>query len=251
MSTTLTPRQKFLDEVYRLLGGGIVRIELTPQHFEDAFEIALDTYRQRSSNAVEERIAFLDLQPNQTEYYLPKEVIEVRQIFRRGASGTMSGTGTDFDPFGAAVASQYLMYGSSKQGSLVTYELFTGFQELVGKMFGLYINFNWHPARNRLDIMRNIRQPETVLLWIYNYRPDELLLEDLYARPWLRRYTVAVCKSMLGQARSKFGNIVGPQGGTTLNGSDLISQAEIEMETLHNELANQLDQNMGYGFIMG
>lgn len=246
-----TPRQKLISEVFRSLGGGMVRIELTPDHFDDAFNFALETYRQRSSNAVEDRLAFLELQPEQTEYYLPEEVIEVRQIFRRGTSGTIAGTGTNFDPFGAAIANQYLMNGSSNQGSLVTYELFTGYQELVGKMFGLHINFTWHPTRHRLDIIRHIRSTEQVMLWIYNYRPEELLLSDPYARPWLRRYTAAQCKIMLGEARSKFSAIAGPQGGTSLNGDAMKSEGMAEIEALHAELANQLDQNMGYGFTIG
>ncbi len=247
----LTPRQKFLDEVYRMMGGGIVRVELSPQHFEDALNIALETYRQRSTNSYEERIAYLELQPGQSEYYLPKEIIEVRQVFRRGVSATATGTGTDFDPMGAAIANQFVFNGSNNSGSLVTYELFTGFQELVGRMFGMYINFVWHPARNRLDIVRNVRAPETVLLWVYNHRPDDLLLEDIYARPWLRRYTLATAKMILGEARSKFGNIVGPQGGTQLNGDALKAEAQTEIELLHQELANQLDQNIGYGFVIG
>ena len=246
-----TPRQQLIGEVFRSLGGGMVRIELTPEHFDDALNFALEAYRQRSSNAVEDRLAFLELQPDQSSYFLPQEVIEVRQIFRRGTGGTMSGTGTNFDPFGAAVANQYLMGGSSNQASLATYELFAGYQELVGRMFGLYVNFNWHPTRHRLDIVRHIRAPEQVLLWIYNYRPEELLLSDPYARPWLRRYTLAQSKIMLGEARSKFSSIAGPQGGTSLNGDTIKAEGMAEIEVLHAEVANQLEQNMGYGFIIG
>lgn len=246
-----TQREKLISEIHRILGGGLVRVELTPEHYDDAINIALETYRQRSSNSVEERLAILTLQPHQTEYFLPEDIIEVRQIFRKGSSGTMSGTGTNFDPFGAAVANQYLMNGSSNQASLATYELFTGFQELVGKMFGLYINFTWHPTRRRLDIVRNIRAEEDVLLWVYNYRPEELLFTDPYARPWLRRYATAQCKVTLGEARSKFGQISGPQGGGTLNGDALKAEGMAEIEALHIELSTQLEQNMGYGFTIG
>lgn len=251
---TTTPRQQLIEQVRRSLGGGLVRLELdrSPQHYEDAVDFALEIYRQRSSNAVEERLAFLELQPDQNQYYLPKEVKVVRQLFRRGPTGTASGTGSYFDPFGAAWVSQYALNGgASNQGSLVTYELFTGFQELVGKMFGLHINFTWHPTQHRLDIIRHIRAPEQVLMWIYNYRPEELILEDDYARPWIRRYAAAQCKIFMGQARSKFSTIVGPQGGTTLNGDALIAQAEAEIEALLQELDTQRDQDIGYGFTIG
>jgi hypothetical protein len=253
MAEVLTQRQKLLGEVYRTLGGGIVRVELTPEHLDDALNFALETYRQRSSHSTEERVAFLDVVPGQNVYILPSEIIEVRQVFRRGTSGTTSGTGSNFEPFGAAFVNQTAMGLSSGggQGKLVTFELMAGFQELVGRMFGAYINFTWHAEAHRIELVRDIRSPETMLLWVYNYRPEEYLLNDLYARPWLKRFTIAQSKLVLGEARSKFGSVAGPQGGTTLNGDALIQQGQTEIDNLHIELANQLEQSMGYGFIIG
>lgn len=248
-----TQREQLIKEVHRRLGGGMVKIELTQEHFEDALNFALATYRQRSSNSVEERLAFLELQPDQSEYTLPNEIQEVRQIFRAGVTGATSGVGNFFEPFGAQIANQTMLggTGSTSQSSLVTYELFTGFQELVGTMFGAHIMFNWHPTRHRLDIVRKPRAPETVMLWVYCTRPDELILTDTYARPWILRFTTAQAKYMLGEARSRFGTFVGPQGGTTLNGDALKSEGQMEMDNLLLELSNQVEQNIGYGFLFG
>jgi len=248
-----TQRELLIKEVYRRLGGGMVKIELTPEHYEDALDFALATYRQRSSNSVEERFTYLELQPDQSEYILPNEVIEVRQILRAGNGGAVSGVGADFEPFAASVNNS-IMLGNGKAGgtsSLVTYELFTGFQELVGTMFGFHIMFNWHPTRHRLDIMRKPVAKETVMLWIYNHRPDELILTDPYARPWILRFTTAQAKVMLGEARSRFGTFVGPQGGTTLNGDALKSEGQMEMDNLLLEIANSVEQSVGYGFLFG
>lgn len=253
-----TQREILIQEVFRRLGGGMVKIELTPEHFEDALDFALATYRQRSSNSVEERYAFLELQPDQDSYILPNEIQEVRQIFRAGVAGATSGIGSDFEPFSAAVANQ-TMLGSGRMGSgmggglpsLVTYELFTGFQELVGRMFGFHIMFNWNPTIHRLDILRRPLTNETVMLWVYAQRTDELILGDTYARPWIVRFTTAQAKVMLGEARSRFGSFIGPQGGTTLNGDALKAEGQQEMDTLLLELSNQVEQNIGYGFIVG
>jgi hypothetical protein len=249
-----TQREILTQEVFRRLGGGMVKIELTPEHLDDALDFALATYRQRSANSVEERYAFLELQPDQNEYILPNEIQEVRQILRSGnGAGAMSGGGSNFDPFSASLANQ-TMLGSGKGGgipSLVTYELFAGFQELVQTMFGFHILFNWHPSRHRLDIMRRPQAVETVMLWVYATRPDELLISDTYARPWLVRFTTAQAKVMLGEARSRFGTFVGPQGGTTLNGDALKSEGQMEMDNLLLELSNQVEQNLGYGFVIG
>lgn len=258
MSQQLTPREKLIGEVYRSLGGGMVRVELTPDHFDDCVNFALDTYRQRSSNSTQERYGFLNLEVGKNVYDLGdlitnEKVIEVRQVFRRGTTGTTSGTGSNFEPFGAAFVNQMAvgLSGGGGQGSLVTYELFTGFQELVARMFGGFINFTWHSQTQRLELIRDIRSPETILLWMYCFRPEEDILSDTYARPWVLRYTAARCKVILGEARSKFGTFAGPQGGTSMNGDSLKAEGESEMRLLEDELKNQLEQNMGYGWIIG
>lgn len=252
MSQTLSPRQKLIGEAHRALGGGIVRVELTPEHFDDALNFALDTYRQRSANSTQERVAFLDLTPGENTYTLPNEIIEVRQVFRRATTGTASGTGMNFEPFGAAFINQMTLgLQGGNSGSLVTYELMTGFQELVGKMFGAYINFTWDPQTHEIRLVRDIRSPETVLLWVYNFRPETALLNDLYARPWLLRCTIARSKMILGEARSKFGSIAGPQGGTSLNGDSLKAEGQAEYDALLEELKNGVEQNIGYGWVVG
>lgn len=246
----MTPRQKIIRETQLMLGFPERNVELHPDHYELALDTALERYRQRTSNSVEERVAFLELQPGQMSYYLPTEVVEVRQIFRRSMSGTTGGTGVNLDPFTTAFINQTIISGGG-QTSLLTYELYMGYQELVMRMFGGYINFHWHSSSHRLDIQRDIRSPETVLLWIYNYRTEDSLLSDTYAKPWLRDYTLAKCKIMLGTIRSKFGNYVGPQGGTTLDGDALKAEGEAELQRLEEEAKNGTTENFGYTMIIG
>lgn len=61
-------------------------------------------------------------------------------------------------------------------------------------------------------------------------------------RDWIRKYTLALCKEVLGLIRSKYSDI--PMTGdnsVTLNGSDLINQAENEMNRLTEELLELLE----------
>jgi hypothetical protein len=244
-------RQKIIREIRLLLGHGMVEVELTPDHYELAIDLALDRYRQRSSNSVSERITFVDLQPEQTKYVMPKEVILVKQLYRRGTSGTASGTGVAFDPFGASFVNQSGIGLGQGAGSLLTYELYSQFQETIGRMFGLFINFTWDPVTHTFDIVRHIKSKETIIAQILVERSEEELLADLYARPWIRDYTSARCKIMLGEARGKFQSIVGPQGGTSLNADTLKQEGQAELDRLEQEVANQIEQDAGYGFILG
>lgn len=60
-------------------------------------------------------------------------------------------------------------------------------------------------------------------------------------KQWIRKYTLAICKEMLGYVRGKYSAIPIPDGEITLNGSDLISAAQAEKEALLTEIKELLD----------
>ena len=252
-STSLIERNKVFEYIRTMLGDGMVEVELDPKHMEIALDRAITKFRQRSSNAVEESYMFLELIQDTNEYRLPDEIVEVRQIFRR-AIGSRSGLGaggTLFEPFNLAYTNTYLLSGTM-MGGLATYEMFAGYQKLVGRMFGSYIEFKWRPQSHILTILqRPFAQGEQVLLMTYNYRPDYVLLTDLYAKQWLYDYTLATSKLMLGEARSKFGSIAGPGSPITLNGTALQAAGKEEIEKLEKEIGDLVPGGMPYYFILG
>lgn len=252
MSQIDQSKQKVYDYCRTMLGDGMIDVELDPQHYETALERSLSVFRQRSDNSVEESFAFLTLEQDKNEYILPKEIQQVRQIFRRSVgSRTGNGTGgTVFEPFNMAYTNTYLL-SSTNMGGLLTYELFAQYQELVGKMFGSYINFTWHPQSHRLFIQQRPRGNEEVLLWVYNTKLDFVIIDDVYSGQWIKDYSLANCKLMLGQAREKFASIAGPQGGTALNGSALKSEAQAEIEKLTDDLMKAVPGGIGYSWITG
>jgi hypothetical protein len=276
---------------------------------------------------VEESYIFLELIPDQNEYTLANEIVEVRKLFRRSigsrpstsASGgpiysttiistdsqqvfnvnynlaivqsivvTINGTvttdystddasrtitfntalatgdvvniklydsgenggGSLFDPFSLAYTNAYLL-SSSNMGGLATYDMFSQYQELVGRMFGSFIEFKWNSTTKKLTILQRPRADENVMMYCYNYRPDTELLRDYLAIQWIKDYTLAGCKYMLGEARSKFATIAGPQGGSALNGETLKAEAQAELEKLQSDLSLQVGGGVGYGFTIG
>ena len=92
---------------------------------------------------------------------------------------------------------------------------------------------------------------ESILLWIYNYKPDAMLLSDPMVFPWLQDYALAFCKTILGQARGKFSQIAGPQGGTQLNGAALMAEGQAEMEKLEEDLKNYVDGSTPLYWVTG
>jgi len=251
-SNLVTQKQEIYDYAHTFLGGGMVDVELDPIHYETALTKALTRYRMRSDHSVEESYVSLKLVEDQNDYTLPNEITEVNKIFRRSVGSRSGGGdgGTLYEPFNLAYTNTYLLAGSG-MGGLATYELFAQQQELVGRMFGSFIEFTWNSTTKKLTILQRPRAGEEVLMECYNYRPDSEILKDYLAKQWIKDYTLAACKYMLGEAREKFATIAGPQGGTSLNGASLKAEAQSEMEKLEAEASLAVAGGTGYAFTIG
>jgi hypothetical protein len=340
-----TMKKDIIDYIRLRLADGIVDVELDKEHYELAIKQALQKYRQRAQNSVEESYAFLKLLPETQEYILPKEIITVKQIFRRGIGSVTGTTASQFEPFASGFLNTYMLV-AGRVGGFVNYELFTQYQEQAMKMFGGFMNFNWNTASKKLTIIRKmpsssrtyvrlssltangtvtgstitivtediwsvnagenvtisncdvggfngnyifdtvnrttktatviaketlqatsvtgfslrkteISAPSTdtpaevVMLQTYNYKPDVMLFNDHMVFPWLQEYSYSFAKRILGEARSKFAQLAGPQGGTSLNGDTLKQEAAAEMEQLENELKNFVDGSQPLTWVIG
>ena len=245
-------RQEVIDYIRTFLGDGMIDVELDPIHYNIAIDKALMRYRQRSQNSVEESFGFVTLQVDQNEYFMPKEVMQIRQIFRRSI-GSRSGGGDGgslFEPFNLAYTNTYLL-SSSNMGGLATYFAFASYQNLVGKMFGSFINFDFNSQTKKLRISQRPRTEESVLIWMYNHRPDFNLFQDTYAGLWIKDYALAQAKIMLGEAREKFNQIASPGGGVSLNGATLKTEGAAMAEKLDTELTNNFDGQQPLTFVIG
>lgn len=248
-------RTKIISYIRLRLGDQMVDVELDAEHYDMAIDQAILKYRQRSQNAVEESYAFLELLKEQQEYILPDDVISVRQIFRRGIGSATSTTASQFEPFAAGFLNTYMLV-AGRVGGLTNYELFVQYQELAMRMFGSHINFTFEPVTKKLTIVRKIPDgdpdnAEEVLLWLYNYKPEIYLLQNHLTYPWIQDYAYALSKYALGEAREKFATIAGPQGGTSLNGAALKSEAQAQLDKLEEDLKNYVDGGEPLSFVIG
>lgn len=338
-------RNEIKDYIRLRLADGIVDVELDQDHYDMAIKQALVKYRQRAQNSVEESYAFLELLPETQEYILPREIVQVRQIFRRGIGSVTGTTASQFEPFASGYLNTYMLV-AGRVGGLANYELFTQYQEQAMKMFGGHMNFTWNAATRKLTLVRKIPETgrkfvrltsmtasgtavgsvisivthdvwsikvgdsihirncsiagyngvytaatvnpgtqtvtilatselqatsvtgfdlrktevsspitddpaEVVLLHTYNYKPDVMILHDPQTFPWIQDYAYSFAKGILGEARSKFGTLAGPQGGTQLNGTALITESREEMVKLEEDLKNMVDGSMPLTWVIG
>lgn len=251
MATLAELKQDVFTYVEKRLGGGIIDVELDPDHYEVAYEKAIGVYRQRAQNAFEESYAVLELQENVNTYTLPQEVSSVRQIYRRTMGDATGPFSSSFDPFSSASLNVYLL-NYSYAGGLATYDMFTQYVEMAGRMFGAFLNYTFNPVSKVLSIVRDPKSSgEQVLLWTYNQKPEITLLQHNPIKQWLKDYTFAVSKMIIGEAREKFASISGPQGGTALNGAQMKTEAQSEMDRLIDELATYTDHSQPLTWVIG
>jgi hypothetical protein len=246
-----TLKQNLFDYVQLQLGSQIIDLELDAEHYEAAYQRTIGVYRQRAQNAYEESYNFLELVTNVNIYDMPQEVITVRQIFRRTFGDSTGPFASNFDPFSQASMNVYLM-NFNVAGGLATYDFYSQYVELAGRMFGAYMNYTYNPVTKKLQLIRDPKGTgEAVLLWTYNLKPEFNLLSDFQIQQWIRDYMVAACKMIIGEAREKFGTIAGPQGGGTLNGTAMKAEAQTQMDALIEDLRRYVDGSQPLTWVIG
>jgi len=247
----MSVKDELIKEIELRLGGGMVDVELDLGHYELAMTRALRKYRQRATNAVLETFIPLEIFTYQQTYQIPGNVVNVREVIKRFQGSLSSGTGVDFEPFNAVYLSNLMLQGGGMGQNLVNYEMYADRRALIARMFGAYVTFTWNRTDKTLFIHRKFNADDEVWLWCDIERADDDIMNDVYAGVWIKDYAFAQAKFYLGEARSKFSTIAGPQGGTSLNGDNLKNEAQAEMDKLEEDLRTYVDGSTPVGFIIG
>jgi hypothetical protein len=74
----------------------------------------------------------------------------------------------------------------------------------------------------------------------YNFIPYRKIND--VGRQWIRKYTLALAKELLGAIREKYNTIPIPGGETTLDGAQLRAEATTEKENLITQLRENLEE---------
>jgi hypothetical protein len=244
-------KQGLFNNLRLRLGGDIVDLELDPQHYEAAYNYTIKLYRQRAQNANIEAYVLLTIIKNVDTYTLPSEFVNVRSIFRRTVGLETGPSSTSFDPFSSAILNTYLL-NYNYTGGMATYDFYAGYVELAARMFGGYVTYTFNPVTKVLKMTRDFKGTgERVLIWGDIQRPELELLMDPGIGVWIGDYMLGTLKTIIGEAREKYGTIAGPGGGTSLNGTAMKAEGKEACAKALDDLAKYTDYSQPLTWIQG
>ncbi len=192
---------------------------------------------------------------------------EVRKVFYE-ASPAMT---RFFDPhIGSGLGSQQMMsqFGWGSYSPAINYLLMPMYDDLL-RVQAIEFNdmirksaYSFHISNNRLTIFPD--PGSDFVLWFHYYKKEDrttLITDDAVVsdfsnasyenmkynnindpgKTWIKKYTLALCKELLGAIRSKYASMPIPNGEVSLDGDALRSEGAAERDALLSELREDLE----------
>jgi len=215
--------------ILSLLGGSQTDVELTDEDLDLAIYTAINVYMRYSTEAFNEEWRVITLKAGQNFHEIDDDIDFITEInYQSGHNGT------SLIPY--TVGEAY----SNTMLSLISND--NDLQRIVNPVLTRII------YKDGKRMIQSDMIPDTdmnIAARVLTYKD----LSALYGDQWIQKYATAVAKMMLGNARNKFQNVSAPND-TSMNGADLISQAQQEIPALEQALFDESVLTAG-GIVIG
>ena len=247
---TYDDRIRLIKILKHQLGYPSVCVELTDEQFNIAIDNALDTFRQRADNAYSHRFVLFTLKKGQQIYYLndPRNKSDKIVSIMKAHRVNLYGINTFSELNGLYAQAFFNQFFNGPNIDYVSIHLMHQQSELAETIFAAELGFFWDEASRELNFINRIAKDERIVLDCAIERTEQELMSDRWCKQWLQAWAESECWDMLGQIRSKYGNLPGANGGVTLNGESLVQRAETAQTELLRQLADYEVGNGGLNF---
>jgi len=212
-----------VDYVTTELGAGVWQVELREKQIKAAIQDALDEYSRRIPLL---GYGAITLSATQSKYEFP-------DIDFGYGIWEVSFVAPDPKP-SALFYANLLDVAPIKVGRFGEYDLFLRWRKTFMKVTSVEPEWMWDNNAKILWIYNPIEQYKASMFW---YLPKRLDQVDLVHERWIKDYTLARSKYMLGINRSKFqGAIPGPGRDINTDGKELKEEGKAEMDKLLADL---------------
>jgi len=234
---------EFATDITTALSGNLADVELTQSDWDFAFDKSKRTFQQRANNNLDKKFYPLAVTANNRSYVIPaEENIDTIIRFIKPRS-----TFSPNDPFSIASINQ--LFGNQFSGTssgLLTYELGMQMLDNVNIYIANDTDFIWKKRNNSLTLLDTPKTDGTWLVECYADLSDAEYEEVL----WIRNFTIAECKIILGRAYRKFQSLTTPTGETSLDGEQLVQEGKDEQERLIESIGDYTDGDPTGAIIM-
>lgn len=170
-----------------------------------------------------------------------------------GVGGATMGGGLFYPGVSFSDFSGFNSYGSrggSRSGGggvdVITYELSMQYMEMLKQRYTVKVQTQFLEAQRKVRITPRPQCYGCVLLPVWCRVADP----DLYDQIWIRRYTLALCKKVIGMNTKKYEGMTFP-GGATINGEFYYTEGKEEIEKLEQEISDNKYGEPPDSFLVG
>lgn len=201
--------------ILSMLGASQTNVELADSDLDMVIYHTINYYGSKSSDAWNEEWTVIRLTAGTNMHEVPEDIDFIIYMNQEGGAGGITlipetvGAAYEITMLGQIAGSNKHQKATNAMASRILYR--------DGKR---YIQTD-----KILDVDTNVAAK------VLKYKD----LAALYSDPWVQKYALAQAKFNLGLIRSKFSGVSAPND-ISMNGSDLISQAQSEIEKLEQEL---------------
>lgn len=243
---SIEERLSIAKDIRYSLGYPNVDVELTQEQLDLCITRALEELRARSSAPYKRSFFFLAVGDNVQRYKLNArsqnfdKIVSVLGVYRTTSSFLSSAHGSGV--YGQIVLQHLYHMGTF---DLLSYHMISDYVKNMEQLFAAKVTFTWNEQTRELYLHKRFPFREKyVLIEASIERTEQDLLVDRNTKPWLRRFATAQARLMLAESRGKFATLAGPNGGTSLNASDLRMAAQEEMQQCYDDIENYLIENL-------
>ena len=232
--------QTIQDFVMARLGYPVVRVELTEFQIETAIDEAVSKLDYHAPDWCSQFCTFAT-SAGVALYELPQVVVNNLQnvVYRKQLLSLQQANGTlEFDFFIKYFQDNFLF----RDFSVGDYYLTISHLEMIRKILGNDGTFNVVNGR----YVNVAPTPLGAYEVLVEFKALDTNTLHPYFISWVQKYTLAICKVILGQIRGKYQTLPSPAGGAQLNGESLIQQGTEEQAKLVEDLLLEIEEPPGF-----
>lgn len=226
----LNTKEELRNYVKSQLGAPSITIEVTDGQIDEIIDDTIQKFTEYAYGTLEGTVVIeFD---GSGEYTMPTAMTNLIKL-SKGSTSNITNFGTNFGSGYVPDLWSEQFFTNSLTGDIMPGIIaISNTKAVLDKYFGDDIAFNYNPYKNILQVLEKYEGP-AVLHYQYEYIPDDNG-DGIFNHEWIKSYTKAKVKELWGTVTGKYDQAL--VGGARINYGDLKSEAQQEIDRLHEEL---------------